>query len=109
MGKMRLRIMKDSEGMAKFLDYQRSRLRIARATVFNLFVTILVGSIWIVRHYQKAESIEVVLVWILMIGVGIIALILAVIATRRIDKAQIERLIDAYEIIKEDKTCPGQS
>lgn len=108
-GKMRLRIMKDSEGMAKFLDYQRSRLRIARATVFNLFVTILVGSIWIVREYQKTESIEVVLVWILMIGVGIIALILAVIATRRIDKAQIERLIDAYEIIKEDKTCPGQS
>ena len=43
--KMRLRIMKDSDGIAKFLDYQRSRFRIARATAFNLFVTILVGVI----------------------------------------------------------------
>jgi len=68
-GKMRLRIMKDSEGMAKFLDYQRSRLRIARATVFNLFVTILVGSIWIVRHYHETESFTVVLVGSLIIGI----------------------------------------
>jgi hypothetical protein len=99
-GKMRLRIMKDSEGMAKFLDYQRSRLRIARATVLNLFLTILVGSIWIVRHYHWTESFTFLLLGTLI--VGIIALILAVIATRRIDEAQIKRLTDAYEIIKKE-------
>lgn len=99
-GRMRLLIMKDSEGMAKFLDYQRSRLRIARATVFNLFVTILVSSIWIVRHHEELGSVGVVPVWILMMGIGMIALILTVFATRRIDKAQIERLNDAYKIIE---------
>lgn len=105
-GKMRLRIMKDSEGMAKFLDYQRSRLRIARATVFNLLVTILVGFIWVGKLYRKAESIEGVLVGV---GIGIFAFILAIMATRRIDKAQIESLTAAYEIYEEDKTSPDQS
>ena len=34
--RMRLRVMKESEALAAFLDYQRSRVRIARGTVANL-------------------------------------------------------------------------
>ena len=33
---MRLRILMQNDALGKFMDYQRSRLRIARATVFNL-------------------------------------------------------------------------
>ena len=96
-GEMRLKIMKDSEGISKFLDYQRSRLRIARATVFNLFVTILVGSIWL----KMTENSVNPRTGILLIGLGIIILVLFVTATRRVDEAYINRLIEAYEIITE--------
>ena len=33
---MRLQVLKDNKSLAEFFDYQRSRARIARATVFNL-------------------------------------------------------------------------
>jgi len=98
-GKMRLRIMHDSEGMAKFLDYQRSRLRIARATVFNLFLTILVGSYWLVQHPNSNDMYVVRL----MIVIGVFALVISLIAARRIDKAQMSRLNEAYEIVTETK------
>jgi len=103
MGEMRLRIMKESEGMAKFLEYQRSRLRIARATVFNLFVIIVVGSIWFVQYPGETTGIGVIPAWLLMVGIGIITLILAIITTRRIDKAQFKRTRDAYQIVTNDK------
>jgi hypothetical protein len=102
-GKMRMRIMNSSEGIARFLDYQRSRLRIARATVFNVLVTILVGSYWMFRCYLTPESSNNALGGILMIGVGIIVLVLTVMATRRIEEAHIKRLTDAYEIVTEKK------
>ena len=93
-GKMRLRIMHESEGMAKFLDYQRSRLRIARATCLNVSITVLVAAVWLI-HYRVATPLAPIAV----IGVGVLALVLSFTATRRIDKAQIERLVQAYEII----------
>jgi predicted NUDIX family NTP pyrophosphohydrolase len=95
-GEMRLRIMHDSEGMAKFLDYQRSRLRIARATVFNLVVTVIMIVIWLIRL-----DIADALVLASVIGAGTLAIALSLTATRRIDKAQIERLVQAYGIISE--------
>jgi len=96
--KMRLRIMHDSEGMAKFLDYQRSRLRIARATVFNLLVTIVATSIWLI-HSNIADA----LVLGSVIGIGLIVLVLSISAVRRIDEAQLKRLVEAYGIITEHK------
>ena len=106
---MRLRIMKESEGMSKFLDYQRSRLRIARATVFNLFITIFVGSIWVIRHYLETQNTHETFTGLLMIGIGIIFLYILTTTTRRIDKAQIERLVEAYEIITERKEGDSMS
>lgn len=99
-GLMRLRIMKESEGMAKFLEYQRSRLRIARATAFNLFLIILVGLIFVIRHYLENQNNADTNIELLMIGIGIIVLYIAIITTRRIDEAQIKRLVEAYNIIE---------
>ncbi|MGH2556129.1 MAG: hypothetical protein ACRDHO_10485, partial [Actinomycetota bacterium] len=42
---MRLRIMGLEDGRSRFLEYQRSRLRIARSTVFNLLLA-LPSSLW---------------------------------------------------------------
>jgi amino acid permease len=97
-GKIRLRIMKESEGMAKFLDYQRSRLRIARATVFNMFVVIVLISIWMFWHRSADPGLM-----ISVIGGGVVTFAIAVAAMRSIDKAQMDRLIDAYRIITEKK------
>ena len=91
---MRLQIMHQSEGMAKFLDYQRSRLRIARATVFNLFVTLVVLSCTS-RKLLNRDPHEAAPIIVLM-TVGLVVLL---IITRRIDQAQISRLRQAYKII----------
>jgi hypothetical protein len=97
-GKARLRIMKESEGMAKFLDYQRSRLRIARATVFNIFIMIIMVSISMFWHPSVGPGLT-----ILVIGGGVVTFGIAVVAMRSIDKAQMDRLTDAYEIVTEKK------
>lgn len=98
-GEMRLQVMHGSEGMAKFLDYQRSRLRIARATVFNALITIVVGSIWLITYPDSnyASIIESMLI------AGLIVLALSVYAAWRIDKAQMWRLEEAYDIVNERK------
>jgi 8-oxo-dGTP pyrophosphatase MutT (NUDIX family) len=90
--------MHASSGMAKFLEYQRSRLRIARATIFNLLMFLLVAVIWIARmaHVDPVLLPSVV-------GGGIAALILSVYAARRIDEAQMKNLVQAYAIITEGK------
>lgn len=95
-GKIRLRIMKESEGMAKFLDYQRSKLRIARATVFNLFMMIVATSIWMLRDWSASPGRMM-----LMIGGVITVFGIAIAVMRSIDKAQMDRLIDAYRIVTE--------
>lgn len=101
---MRLRIMHASDGMAKFLEYQRSRLRIARATVLNLLVT-LVAAAFLLTGTGEAGARVLPLV----IAGGAIALALSVYAARRIDEAQMKNLVKAYEIITEDKEQTNRS
>jgi hypothetical protein len=96
-GKTRLRVLHKSENMAKFLDYQRSRLRIARSTIVNLTMTIVAGAIWMLMNSSMSSVNIAILIS------GLIALALAVIAMRQIDKAQMDRLEDAYNIITEPK------
>lgn len=95
---MRLRIMHSSNGMAKFLDYQRSRLRIARATVLNLLMILLVAMFLITGQGDVGMRILP-----FVIAGGAVALVLSTYAARRIDKAQTESIIQAYEIITNDK------
>jgi 8-oxo-dGTP pyrophosphatase MutT (NUDIX family) len=99
-GMMRLHVMKESEGIAKFVDYQRSRLRIARATYLNLLITMVAGLIWAVRYGWYADSHTIIFI-ICMFGIGGTLVYIAHVTTCSIDKAQIFRLIEAYELIME--------
>lgn len=95
-GKMRLKIMHESEGMAKFLDYQRSRLRIARSTFVNLLALFLIGLYWTIPYFNKNVPVA-----ILIHGSGIAVLLICLTVSKRIDEAQLSRLNEAYEIISE--------
>jgi hypothetical protein len=44
---MRMKVMSESEGLTRFLDYQRSRWRVARATVFNLAIGGVAGGLYV--------------------------------------------------------------
>ena len=101
-GEKRLRVMLESEGMAKFLDYQRSRLRIARATVLNLLPTIVIASIYQATigagfRYRAALVFLGFLVWLLVLA-----------ATEAIDIAHLTRLEDANRLVLEKTALPPQ-
>ena len=93
-GEMRLHIMHNSEGIAKFLEYQRHRLRIARATVLNLLITSIAGIICYLRHSTSIKAFIVILIIVL----AIIILGISILITGYIDKAQMSRLEEAYQI-----------
>jgi hypothetical protein len=90
---MRLTVMARSEGMANFLEYQRSRLRIARATIVNLVFAIPSLAIFLAvqRDVGAWEIVAVVII-------GLALLALAVYATVRVQKAFDDRLDEAYDI-----------
>lgn len=102
-GEKRLRILNEGEGMAKFLDYQRSRLRIARATIFNLLLIIIAGLIYIVRNNNLPQGGKGILTIIIIIVAGAILTAIVFNTTRRLDRAQYKTLNEAYEIIKEKR------
>ncbi|MFQ5790929.1 MAG: hypothetical protein ACE5JI_10695 [Acidobacteriota bacterium] len=93
---MRLTVMKESEGMAKFLDYQRSRVRVARATVFNLALTILIGVLYLAVHKEGDPGFVAIVV---LLG---LLMLLSLFASERIHAAWLGRLCDAYEILSDD-------
>ena len=89
---MRLAVLHSSEGMAKFLEYQRSRLRIARGMVVN----VALGTIGIVVYLwsRQPQSLPITIV------IGVLALVITWYAAGRINKAYVQRLSDAYELLR---------
>jgi hypothetical protein len=103
----RLRIMATDEGMAKFLDYLRSRVRIARSTAFNVLL-ILTGLI--VLGVQEAASYRAPSgnKFLLVAGIiGPLLLALSLFAWARISKTYYRRLDQAYRISREGEATPG--
>lgn len=100
--RMRLTVMGHDDGKAKFLDYQRSRLRISRAAVLALAGLLPVASLLVVRRHQGFGTLAVV---DLMLVGGLLA---SVFAAERIGDAYVERLCEAYWITV-DKKPPGPS
>ncbi len=86
--------MNESEGMAKFLDYQRSRVRIARATVFNLALAIPIGVPYLAIQTEVAP-----LSIVGFIVLGTLLMLLSFFASERIHAAWLGRLSDAYRIV----------
>lgn len=92
---MRMAVMYASDGMTRFLDYQRSRWRIARATVFNLAVAGPAAALYL------AVGTDVALVWVLVPLVCALVLIpTTYLAGVLIQDAWVKRLADAYEIVQ---------
>jgi len=100
-GVMRLAVMKESTGLAAFLEYQRSRLRIARATAVNLLVGLVAAAVYL--GWRRP------LPWGTSLAVGLalpVALAAAVFSAKRIDDAHMDRLCDAYAMLDTMKPKP---
>ena len=91
---MRLQILMQNDAVAKFLDYQRSRLRIARATAFNLLFIIMTGIVFLFTRTDFSTS---TIAWSAFVGIVLLALSLY--APLRIEKAQTKNLEEAYNMI----------
>ncbi len=100
-GKKRLFVMyHGGGGMGAFLEYQRSRHRIARATVFNLAFAVPAAAVFAgVREHALAHPG----LWSVGIVLGVGVLLVAIFADVRIDEAFIARLNDAVEVIMEHR------
>jgi hypothetical protein len=92
---MRMTVMHESDGMSRFLEYQRSRWRIARATVPNVLLAgIAVAAYLLVRTDDDW--------WALLSLMCAAALVsFTYFAAVRIQDAFIKRLVDAYTIVRE--------
>jgi 8-oxo-dGTP pyrophosphatase MutT (NUDIX family) len=88
--RMRLVVMAADDGKAKFLDYQRSRLRIARATVLTLVGLLPAASLLVVRRHGGFG--DMVIVDLLLLA-GLVA---GLFAAERIGDAYVKRLCEAY-------------
>ena len=90
----RLTVLKESDGIAKFLDYQRSRQRVARGTIVNaLCATVAVPAFLLIRTDASAW-------WALgAAGLGLILVLGAVYANERIFKAYNKNLRVAYRLV----------
>ena len=88
----RLTILHKSDGMAKFLEYQRSRLRIARGMVLNVACATVAAVVYLAMKKHGAG-----IVWALAVGIGLLAV--TVYAANRIHEAYGRRLEDAHTIL----------
>jgi hypothetical protein len=92
---MRMTVMQKSDGMTRFLDYQRSRWRIARATVLNLAIAGPVAALYL-AFGTKVES------WWAHVPLACALVLIPVtyFAAVRIQDAWVARLTDAYMLVQ---------
>jgi ADP-ribose pyrophosphatase YjhB (NUDIX family) len=94
--KMRLAMMRNGGDVARFLEYQRSRFRIARATAVNsLFAVVAVPFFLWDSNVEMSASIVVA-------GALLLLAVASQKAFRRIEVAYLTRLSDAYRLSQED-------
>ena len=96
---MRLEVMAQEDGKARFLDYVRSRVRVARATAFNLALIIVALLFFIGNRPEAFVGIRARQTADFVILVGLTLLAIAVFAWRRITKTYYWRLAQAYQIL----------
>ena len=91
--RMRLYILAKNEGVALFLDYIRSRLRIARSTSLNLVLLTLSAAVFLTTRNLTGE-LEV----IPLVASGVMLGLASLFAWYRISRTYYKRLRQAYEI-----------
>jgi len=90
---MRLYVMRESEGIAKFIDYQRTRVRIARGAIVNLLGATVVATLhaWLLGWKAFPPSSALLS--------GLLLAYLAFRAADRISQAHEDRLAEAYVML----------
>jgi 8-oxo-dGTP pyrophosphatase MutT (NUDIX family) len=97
LGTKRLRVMSHEEGMGTFLEYQRSRLRIARSTVLNLALAAVIAPVFVLRRASEWDNDIAIAIVVMASLLGIAWLTWS--SYVRIYGAYLARLSDAYEEI----------
>jgi 8-oxo-dGTP pyrophosphatase MutT (NUDIX family) len=97
---MRMTILARGEAaLAAFLEYQRSRLRVARGTVLNLVAIIPAGAIYL---SDRTDAAARDVAWYVGLTSG--ALLVSVYAAARIKKAAEDRVRDAFPLVQPEKS-----
>ena len=94
---MRLRVTESKDGKAQFIEYQRSRFRIARATAPNLLLILVAALIYLAQTGADGVAFAVTG------GILAAAFVITVLAAERIQEAYMKRLKQAYQMWKEDR------
>lgn len=100
--KMRLEVLARHDKVAEFLDYIRSRMRIARSTVLNLALTTVAAALFLaVRTAVGACAIVAVVL------AGLALTLVFCFAWRRISWTYYKRLTQAYELTLRQPKATG--
>ena len=91
--KMRTTVMKDGGGIADFLDYQRSRMRVARGTALNLLVGIPFALVYLARAGHGFWQV----LGVATLGFGLF--VLSLFSGERIRSAWLKRLCEGYKAV----------
>jgi len=94
LAKMRMTVMEASDGLTRFLDYQRSRWRIARATVLNLVIAGPAAALYLGVGTNVDRAWELV-----PLACALVLVPITYFAGVRIQDAWVARLVDAYTIV----------
>jgi 8-oxo-dGTP pyrophosphatase MutT (NUDIX family) len=92
LSRMRVTMLQTGGDLARFLEYQRSRLRIARSTAVNCLIASPIACWYIWSRGEVAAAVSAG-------GALLLAAALAELAYRRIEFAYVTRLSDAYRIV----------
>ncbi|SRR5260221_8195813 len=98
--KMRIYIMSQNSTVNKYIDYIRSRARIARSTAFNLvFIEFFLLVLYSSKLTSKINSNLIFVISLLLLA----ALVTAAYSWKRISRTYYKRLEKAYKILKKNE------
>jgi hypothetical protein len=92
---MRFAVMHESEGLGTFLDYQRSRLRVARATTINAVLTVPIAA-----NYLATQSDVSVKVAVSLGCIAAVLILASAYSAIAINGAWEESVEDAYTAVE---------
>jgi hypothetical protein len=90
----RLVVLDASEGLGKFLDYQRSRLRVARATAVNAVLSIPAATVFLAAQADPTPGLIVFLA-----SAAVVVISASVYAAFKVGHAWSDSLDVAYEVV----------
>jgi len=95
---MRLRLMQADDGVSKFLEYQRSRVRVARGTVVNLAFILAATDLFLISRTDVSAKTGGVLGLVIGNIAGLLVVVGVFVAHFGVQRAWLSRLQDAYRM-----------